>query len=408
MFNLKNYQGKVSVLILSFVFMMAGLLAGGTAGWSAYTGNKSVTVGGRATYDIYDEDTMSSDDAYGVATQQSIKAYIDGAIRAINIVDNVGLDIWSKSGATRSRTSTDAAPDGWKVYNVGDTGATRYSFADPQMAAIAATPYGTFGHAMYAQTLEATDTDTDEIGYNSGVSIRQWYIDKFRGQEVQAGFLVWTDPGTGGALDVFRPYIITCTNVRTSGISLFAAYSADYAGGGWEFMSATTTVPDKATAFEFGIDIKNQSALSGESIFIIGPTIIVNGSPVTYPVQKINETIFFEEIHDPFGSGGSNFLGAALSTIDLSLDPEWSGIIPDNVSHIYVTVGVNASYPGALYFYGDNLLGGVSFFGLQSGVSPSFRTAWIPVSGSGTLNIANGSGAVFSGTSLFVHGAKIR
>lgn len=40
--------------------------------------DKAVTVGGgRATFDIYDEDAMGSDDASGLATQQSIKAYVD-------------------------------------------------------------------------------------------------------------------------------------------------------------------------------------------------------------------------------------------------------------------------------------------------------------------------------------------
>ncbi len=39
--------------------------------------DKAVTIGGLATYDIKDEDTMSSDDDRALATQQSIKAYVD-------------------------------------------------------------------------------------------------------------------------------------------------------------------------------------------------------------------------------------------------------------------------------------------------------------------------------------------
>ncbi len=39
--------------------------------------DKAVTIGGIATYDIKDENTMASDDDRALATQQSIKAYAD-------------------------------------------------------------------------------------------------------------------------------------------------------------------------------------------------------------------------------------------------------------------------------------------------------------------------------------------
>lgn len=39
--------------------------------------DKAVTIGGIATYDIKDEDTMASDCDRALATQQSIKAYAD-------------------------------------------------------------------------------------------------------------------------------------------------------------------------------------------------------------------------------------------------------------------------------------------------------------------------------------------
>lgn len=59
------------------IFVYLAIAVSAMLAFAAYTGNKAVTVGGRATYDIYDEDTMVSDDAYGVATQQSIKSYVD-------------------------------------------------------------------------------------------------------------------------------------------------------------------------------------------------------------------------------------------------------------------------------------------------------------------------------------------
>jgi hypothetical protein len=43
--------------------------------------DKIVTVGAKASYDVLDEDTMASDSASSIPTQQSVKAYADG-IRA--------------------------------------------------------------------------------------------------------------------------------------------------------------------------------------------------------------------------------------------------------------------------------------------------------------------------------------
>ena len=54
--------------------------------------DKIVTVGGgEAYFPIYDEDTMSSDDNRGLATQQSIKAYVDEAITGGSMVLDAGL-----------------------------------------------------------------------------------------------------------------------------------------------------------------------------------------------------------------------------------------------------------------------------------------------------------------------------
>ena len=68
---------------------------------------------------------------------------------------------------------------------------------------------------------------------------------------------------------------------------------------------------------------------------------------------------------------------------------------------------VDVSYPNVVHFYGDNALGGASIFGCgPSGVSPQPTTTWIPVASDGTINVLSQSDA--SGTSLFVHGVKIR
>jgi hypothetical protein len=42
--------------------------------------DQAVTIGGRATYDILDEDAMTSDSAISLPTQQSVKAYVDNEV----------------------------------------------------------------------------------------------------------------------------------------------------------------------------------------------------------------------------------------------------------------------------------------------------------------------------------------
>ena len=47
--------------------------------------DQALTVGARTVYDIVDEDDMTSDNAFALATQQSIKAYTDTAVDAQKI-----------------------------------------------------------------------------------------------------------------------------------------------------------------------------------------------------------------------------------------------------------------------------------------------------------------------------------
>lgn len=48
-------------------------------------------MGNYAYFDVYDEDDMSSDDSRGLATQQSIKAYVDEAIQGGSMILDAGL-----------------------------------------------------------------------------------------------------------------------------------------------------------------------------------------------------------------------------------------------------------------------------------------------------------------------------
>lgn len=74
--------------------LLALVMIQGTA-FAAAKADKAVTVGGnRSYYNIYDEDTMSSDSATGLPTQQSVKAYIDStAVRFVQLpLLSFGLD----------------------------------------------------------------------------------------------------------------------------------------------------------------------------------------------------------------------------------------------------------------------------------------------------------------------------
>lgn len=72
---MKSFAKVFCLVIIAVAMLALGLALQGNA---ASTGDKLVSVGGgKATYDVYDEDTMSSDSAGGVPTQQSVKAYHD-------------------------------------------------------------------------------------------------------------------------------------------------------------------------------------------------------------------------------------------------------------------------------------------------------------------------------------------
>jgi len=397
---------RLLVFIILSIFISCSFAVAGD-----YTRHNALEVKRTVGDDYEGRDSLRVTDRSGnllfVIDSNGNVSYVSSDASRENLVENAKLSIWS-GGTCQVTNLAAAAPDNWKVYDTTNSGATRYDFSDSQLIATGATAYGYLGHAMYIQGIDSLHGMADEIAYNAGVSNQAWYYQKFRGQAVQWGAMVYTDTGTTGATDFIRPYIITSTNTRTTaGVSTFATYSTDYANGGWEFISATTTVPNAATAFEVGFEIKNSSELSGESAFILGPTLFIGGNTVYSPIQKGPETILFAKQLDPFGSGGSTFgASTTVTSMDLSSDIGWNGIVPDDVSAIYVTSIVSTEYPNGVHYYGDNSLGGVTAFGVSSGTSPQAITTWIPVGASGAINVLSTSEA--SGTSLFIHGAKVR
>lgn len=79
--------------------------------FAAETGEKITTIhapDGRPYLDVYDEDTMASDSATGVPTQQSVKAYVDTEKSEVDIVA-LGTMV---NGTTETTCYLDDTPDG--------------------------------------------------------------------------------------------------------------------------------------------------------------------------------------------------------------------------------------------------------------------------------------------------------
>lgn len=73
---------KRTGLVLAVIF--AVLCAGAPCVMAGAAASKAVTVGGaRSYYYIFDEDTMTSNSAVGLPTQQSVKAYVDTSVAGI-------------------------------------------------------------------------------------------------------------------------------------------------------------------------------------------------------------------------------------------------------------------------------------------------------------------------------------
>jgi len=141
--------------------------------------DKAVTVGGGlATYDIYDEDAMGSDDDEGLATQQSIKAYFDaaafgsGLISATEIADVIReiylpMAGWAVDGGDDidENTAPDIGDDDnipsitWD--NSGETGAIQATFRLPS----------TYVSGLTIYCLVSSDTD---VGIAGALDWRIW------------------------------------------------------------------------------------------------------------------------------------------------------------------------------------------------------------------------------------------
>jgi len=323
----------------------------------------------------------------------------------INMITNSELAIWS--GGTRHGISAalNAAPDGWYFWDTTNSGATRYSSGDASavIARSGLTSFNGFPHTMYVESAAAYGQE-DYVGFpKSGVSREASWYQQFYGQQIQFGAWVWTDGNSSGATDFIKAYIMT----QKSGTSTAAALSSDYAGGGWEYLSATTTVPIAADCLEVGF-LLNGTALSGPSAFIVGPTLVKGVVNMANPIRRVGETVYFEN-PVAFVSNGPTFdLAAGTSSFNLAY--EGSGKIPENVSALYVGYQLEVSSSGdhQSQFRPDTscLTGTTLWSTAPSGVTLYTHNVWVKTDYAGDFDLYT-SGAA-NGVSIFITGAQVR
>jgi len=336
----------------------------------------------------------------------------------VNLIKNSKFAIWS-GGSRYGDGGTASVPDGWYIPSTSTYTGTTLVAVDSISPVSSTTPQAI--HSMYLDTWDSTTGPTAATKFvlypDSGVSTASWWYKKFAGKTAVFGAWVKRDVTqsvtTGVTTNFIRP-VINTYSVHLSGCTSAYWKLGDYVeNDGWTLATVTCDVPITADAFECGFSLSPTvlapTGTSGDSVYVVKPFLLINPLHKEY-VPRPDEEIFFTNTVNPFGAystGGSTFGTGSGGSLDLSADDGWGGKIPDDVSHIYATVAVNASWPYNLYMYGDEVLGGVSFYTTGSGASPQATTAWIPVDVGGEINISNPS-TNFSGVSLFVHGAKIR
>ena len=145
--------------------------------------NTALIIGGVATNmseGVLDEDTFATDSATKLATQQSIKAYVDASAGTSQAIINGNFDVWQR-GTSIAMTTADAyAADRW--YCETATAAT-----DKTVSRQTASNNGSYYSARVAMV-----QDTDELLTFSQALESQDSI-KFRGQKLTLSF--WAKAG---------------------------------------------------------------------------------------------------------------------------------------------------------------------------------------------------------------------
>lgn len=396
---------KILFISLAFLFVSAicgnGLAKEGNHPRIGVVG-KQLDGGLKSHLSFVDDDELDTGPGgspFAVPSEQAVRQFVVAYVPNVkNVIKNSAFAVWSSGTAYAIDAS--ASPDGWSFTDIANTGsnagATKVNLADVTTPGSGQTEiYPGLTHSALI-TSDAGVGVSDYWVYpdeNSGLSVAQTWYRKFVGRTITFGALVYTDSSLAGDTNYIRPYISTANvgghkggTVNGSGVT--RSTFGDYASGGWQFLSASTTVPNGATALEFGWQIFGTALSSSPTAYVCGPTLI-SGNTVGALQEYIpvpNEVVDFKNFV-PLVKGGNSTFGVSAEVYQFDLSANSSVTdqqhkISDDVDAVYIVVaGDPQSTTSAMYFYGDSTSSGVSMSGVSN------MAAWAPVSSSGVLNM---------------------
>jgi hypothetical protein len=253
------------------------------------TANTSLTIAGTTTVtSILDEDNMASDDPAGLATQQSIKAYVDAQVGANNELSEVlangnttgGNDIVFSAGDNISNASGDFTLDVAGDINLdSDSGYVLFKDAGIE-------------HARIFQN------NSGDVNISSQISDKDM---KFLGNDGGVGFTALTlDMSEAGAATFNST--VTATNFNFSGQPNYSGSSLGvYAGGTFLNTSAATT------GF-LGVGGQGMVSWYTSGVGLAGAvTINEAGADADFRVESASNANML------FVDGGNNLLGVGMA-----------------------------------------------------------------------------------------------
>lgn len=141
--------------------------------------DKAVTIGARANYDIHDEDDMTSNDAFGLPTQQSVKAYVDAQVGGTPAaIENVRNYLELKQELTESGAIT-AGKNMIELNHIGTAIAATIADLANHQGLLTVTNTSASGTAVHTVTAAAGTFDgtNDELTLNAGEESIVLWID---------------------------------------------------------------------------------------------------------------------------------------------------------------------------------------------------------------------------------------
>lgn len=215
------------------------------------TMDKAVTIGANANYDIKDEDNMSSDDDRSLATQQSIKSYVDSEVAPK--VEYITGEIVDVSTSASSWVISPIAGTITKIYTVLE-GAITVGDADIsfEIGGVAVTDGGitiAYDGSAAGDIDASTPTATNIVAAGQAIEI---ITDGGSTTAAKATVLIEITPSatvTAGWKKYIRGEI---ADISTAASSWTIAPCAGSITKIWSVISGAVTVADATLTFELG------------------------------------------------------------------------------------------------------------------------------------------------------------